>query len=120
MKKTLAVVLFGALAVMGCDSKTANAQNPESITVGNPGSSNIMMIEEGIMVTTPAAQPNNNAATTDWSQEGNVDVAPAPNNAPVPATMPQPNNNMDSVNVNVLETMSPDSSSYQMNESVTE
>lgn len=119
MNKSLAVVLLASLAVMGCDSKTANAQNPESVTVGNPGSSNLVVIEEGYEVVAPVPV---NAQTPDWSQEGNVEVAPLPDNnaAPAASSVPaSPNNNGNvTVDESVAETATPDSVTYDVNESV--
>lgn len=118
MKKSLATILLGTLALMGCDSRNANAQNPESVNVGNPGSANMLVIEEGYEVVAPAV--NNSAQSADWSQEGNVDVAPLPANNPAPATSATPQGNKGNVTVDetVLESSTPNSVTYDVNESV--
>ena len=47
MKKTLAMLGVSALALMGCDSRDANAQSQVSADVGNADSSNMLIVEEG-------------------------------------------------------------------------
>lgn len=120
MKKSLAMVLLGTLALMGCDSRNANAQNPESVNVGNPGSANMVVIEEGYEVVAPVPAVNNAAQSADWSQEGNVDVAPLPANNSVPAASAAPQGNKGNVTVDetVLESSTPNSVTYDVNESV--
>lgn len=54
MKKTLALLSVSALALMGCDSQNANAQTQVSSDVGNPDSANILVVEEGYEVISPA------------------------------------------------------------------
>lgn len=85
MKKTIAMLSLGALALAGCDAGSANAQN-SSTAVGNPDSANIMVLEQGyeVVAPMPAANPQNDAnanqRAADWMNEGNVEVAPQPNN----------------------------------------
>ena len=55
MKKTLAMLGVSALALMGCDSRDANAQSQVSADVGNADSANMLIVEEGYEVVTPAA-----------------------------------------------------------------
>lgn len=85
MKKTIAMLSLGALALAGCDAGNANAQN-SSTAVGNPDSANIMVLEQGyeVVAPAPAANPQNdmnaNQRAADWMNEGNVEVAPQPDN----------------------------------------
>ena len=46
MKKAIAMLSLGALALSGSDAGNANAQN-SSTAVGNPDSANILGLEQG-------------------------------------------------------------------------
>lgn len=115
MKKTLMLALFGVAAVSGYHFQTANAQNAASVNVGNPDSANMLIIEEGVAVVPSAPQTDGNQGTPDWSQEGNVEVAPLPENQPQP---------QDAGNVTVDETVSesvtPDSAVVDVDESLSQ
>lgn len=111
MKKILAVLALGGFALMGCDSKDVNAQTTTTTDVGNPDSANVLIIEEGYQAVIPA---NANNPQPDWSQEGNVEVAPLPENSPAP----MPTANGMSVDESVMESSSPNSATYEMNESI--
>ena len=50
MKKTLAMLGVSALALMGCDSRDANAQSQVSADVGNADSANMLIVEEAGMM----------------------------------------------------------------------
>lgn len=119
MKKLIALAVLGSLSLMGCDSQDANAQTTTT-NVGNPDSANVLIIEEGYQAIIPVDANNPNPpAQPDWSQEGNVDVAPAPENAPAPANPPAPASSAGiSVDESVMETSSPNSATYEMNETV--
>lgn len=128
MNKVLAVLGVSALALMGCDSRDANAQSQVSADVGNPDSVNVLTVQEGYEVITPAGPADNMVA--DPGNPG-VQVAPAGNNADMPnvsnpnnlpagnAVAPvRGNNNSAVVNENVSEAVSPDGVVYQVDETV--
>lgn len=59
----------------GCDSRDANAQSQVSADVGNTDSSNMLIVEEGYEVVTPAASGNAvpaNAAPAGGNMNGNA------------------------------------------------
>lgn len=139
MKKLIALAALSSLALMGCDAQDANAQATQSASVGNPGSANVLIVEEGYEVVAPAPNSVNSASSSsqsaDWSQEGNVDVAPLPSSQQPAAAAGNNNNasgrndgaaaapgtdNSGTVNVDesILETTSPNSAVYQVDESV--
>lgn len=117
MKKTLVLALLAAAAVSGYHFQTANAQNVASVNVGNPDSANVLIMEEGVAVVTPAAQNDVNATTPDWTQEGNVEVAPLPENQPQPQT-PDENSGDVVVDESVTEAVTPDSDIVDVNATV--
>lgn len=116
MKKLLALLTVSAFMLIGCDSKNANAQTQVSANVGNPDSANMLIVQEGLAVVTPnaqnIAQPN---AMQPLAGEAGVDVAPA-NIPSAPVTTPAPMQN--SANIAVDETISPNTSVYQIDETV--
>ena len=72
------LLLFAFLAVAGCDVKAQNEGTP----VGNPDSNNLIILEQNYEAIAPVMAPQ--PATQqqpDWSQDGNVEVAPAPDNS---------------------------------------
>ncbi len=85
MKKIITLLSLGVLALAGCDAGNANAQN-STTSVGNPESENIMVLEQGYEVVAPSPASNvqndmnANQRTADWTNEGNVEVAPQPAN----------------------------------------
>lgn len=93
-------LFLSALALAVCAGNTdALAQN-ENTVVGNPGSENIMMIEEGYIVSTPAPSAVQNPS--------------APVQAAQPVNQSQPefqptSNNGATVLENITETSTPDS-----------
>lgn len=88
MKKILGLITIAALALMGCDSKQAHAQNSVSGEVGTPDSANMLIIEQGYeAVTVPAPNDGN---MQPLPGDPGVDVEPAPN-----AAQPAPNKNSD-------------------------
>ena len=132
MKKTLALLSVSALALMGCDSQNANAQTQVSSDVGNPDSANILVVEEGYEVISPApaAPVNQNNDMKPLPGDPGVDVAPA--DIPAPAAVnnsgqlpagqtvaPMQNNpNNGTVDETVTETTSPTVSTYEVDESI--
>lgn len=80
MKKILALLLVAAAGFVGY---RAYAQN-EGITVGNPDSDNLLMVEEGYAVVTPEADP---AVSSDTVMEG---VNMQPQNDVIAAPVPSP------------------------------
>lgn len=139
MKKFFALAALSSLALMGCDAQDANAQATQSASVGNPDSANVLIVEEGYEVVAPATGSVNYASpaqSADWSQEGNVDVAPLPVNGQQPAAAAGNNHNaatgnntaapaagtatQGTVNVDesVLETATPNSATYQVDETI--
>lgn len=124
MKKLLALAAVSALALMGCDSKDANAQASQTASVGNPDSANVLIIEEGYEVVAPASGSVNSASSNtqspDWSQEGNVEVAPLPDNQQ-PASPAGNNNNAAGGNNGAAPAANAaDSGTVNVDESVTE
>ena len=124
MKKLLSLAMVGTLALMGCDSQTANAQTT-STSVGNPDSQNVLVIEEGYQAVIPveAGTVNpNDASTTDWSKEGNVEVAQQPETQPsAPASSGQtsaPASSNPSTSMTVDESVLETPTAVEVDESV--
>ncbi len=124
MKKLLALAAVSALALMGCDSKDANAQASQTASVGNPDSANVLIIEEGYEVVAPASgsvnSASSNAQSPDWSQEGNVDVAPLPDNQQPAAPAGNNNNAASGNNGTSPAANAADSGTVNVDESITE
>lgn len=112
MKKTLALLVTSAFVLMGCDSQTANAQSQVSADVGDSDSANIMVIQEGYEVIEPASQPN---GMEPLPGDPGVEVAPA-DIPSAPVTTPAPVQNTD--NITVDETVTPNTSTYEVDETV--
>ena len=122
MKKTLAVLSISALALMGCDSRDANAQSQVSADVGNADSANMLVVEEGYQVVTPT-----NNMMPDPGNPG-VEVAPAGNGATSGAAVSTPGNMQSSgssvpaqenvVNETITEAVSPDGVAYEIDQTV--
>lgn len=110
MKKTIALLTVSVMALMGCDSKNANAQSQVSADVGNPDSANIMVIQEGYEVITQNPQPSGMEAMPG---DAGVEVAPAGANV-APSAYPNGINVDETIN----ETVSPDASMYEVDESI--
>lgn len=124
MKKLLALAAVSALALMGCDSKDANAQASQTASVGNPDSANVLIIEEGYEVVAPASgsvnSASSNAQSPDWSQEGKVDVAPLPDNQQPAAPAGNNNNAASGNNGTSPAANAADSGTVNVDESITE
>lgn len=103
MKKTLAMLGVSALALMGCDSRDANAQSQVSADVGNADSANMLIVEEGYEVVTPAA--SGNAVPANAAPSGGSQATPAQGNGTV-------------VNETVTEAVSPDGVAYEVDQTV--
>ena len=58
MKKIIGLLALSALTLMGCDYKSAHAQNPVSAEVGTPDSPDILIIEQGGAVVQGPVNPN--------------------------------------------------------------
>ena len=116
MKKTLAMLGVSALALMGCDSRDANAQSQVSADVGNADSANMLIVEEGYEVVTPAASGNAvpaNAAPAGGNMNGNAVVSTPDNmSGGSQATPAQGNGTV------VNETVSPDGVAYEVDQTV--
>lgn len=97
MKKTLAMLGVSALALMGCDSRDANAQSQVSADVGNAVPANAA----------PAGgNMNGNAAvSTPDNMSGGSQATPAQGNGTV-------------VNETVTEAVSPDGVVYEVDQTV--
>lgn len=80
MLKEISILAVAALALAGCDSKSANAQNTGTV-VGNPDSSNVLIMEEGYEAVVVPAQNGNAVGNPNYSGQA--------------ATNPQNNNNND-------------------------
>jgi len=85
MKKGLMALGVSALALMGCDSRSANAQvNQMSADVGSPQGANTLIIKEGYTVVDPVqpVAPAGSAVMDNQMQplpgDPGVDVAPLP------------------------------------------
>ncbi len=97
MKKLMMALSVSVLALMGCDSRNANAQaNQVSADVGSPQGTNTLIIQEGYTVVDPVqpVAPSGAAASENAMQplpgDPGVDVAPLPEgNQPQPQTQPQ-------------------------------
>lgn len=73
MKKIIGLIALSALTLMGCDYKSAHAQNPVSAEVGTPDSANLLIIEQGEAVVQDA-NPNTDMQTLPGNP--GVDVEP--------------------------------------------
>lgn len=71
MKKMIPLLGFAALALMGCDAKADNQNQAE---VGNPGSANMVIVEEGYVVETA---PAGGSAAPAQNQNTQQPAAPA-------------------------------------------
>ena len=80
MLKEISILAVAVLALAGCDSKSANAQNTGTV-VGNPDSSNVLIMEEGYEAVVVPAQNGNAVGNQNYSEQA--------------ATNPQNNNNND-------------------------
>lgn len=85
MKKIMMALSVSVLALMGCDSRDANAQaNQVSADVGSPQGTNTLIIQEGYTVVDPIqpVAPSGAAASENAMQplpgDPGVDVAPLP------------------------------------------
>lgn len=114
MIRTIALLGISALALLGCDSKDANAQSQVSADVGNPDSANILVIEEGYEVITPAVPSD--GMVPDPGNPG-VEVAPA-NDMPAAPTQENMGTQGVTVDESVDETLTPNSATYEVDESV--
>ncbi len=80
MLKEISILAVAVMALAGCDSKSANAQNTGTV-VGNPDSSNVLIMEEGYEAVVVPAQNGNAVGNPNYSGQA--------------ATNPQNNNNND-------------------------
>ena len=127
MKKTIAMLSLGALALAGCDAGSANAQS-SSTAVGNPDSANVMILEQGYEVVAPVPASdtqndmNSNQRAADWMDEGNVEVAPQPDNTA--GNNASGNNAADNAPVNIQEdavgVVTPDAAAFEAEETVSQ
>ena len=120
MKKTLAMLGVSALALMGCDSRDANAQSQVSADVGNADSANMLIVEEGYEVVTPAASGNavpTNAAPAGGNMNGNAAVS-TPELPGCHRTYYPAQGNGTVVNETVTEAVSPDGVAYEVDQTV--
>ncbi len=122
MKKIFALAALGGLAAFSCGIDGVMAQATQSATVGNPGSANMLIIEEGYEAVAPAAGTVNSASpqSADWSKEGNVEVAPLSGaEQPSPAAVDN-NNAAGGSNGTAAAPAAADSGTVNVDESVTE
>lgn len=108
---------LGAMALVGI-SNAALAQSTESVAVGTQDSANALIIQQDYQAVLPAPTPNeNDASTTDWSQEGNVDVAPMPTPG---VAAPASSNSSSSVTINeeIIDNNGLTDSEMQIDESI--
>lgn len=120
MKKTLAMLGVSALALMGCDSHDANAQSQVSADVGNADSANMLIVEEGYEVVTPAASGNAvpaNAVPAGGNMNGNAAVS-TPDNMSGGSQATPAQGNGTVVNETVTEAVSPDGVAYEVDQTV--
>ena len=115
MKKTLAMLGVSALALMGCDSRDANAQSQVSADVGNADSANMLIVEEGYEVVTPAA--SGNAVPAGGNMNGNA-VVSTPDNMSGGSQATPAQGNGTVVNETVTEAVSPDGVAYEVDQTV--
>lgn len=104
----------------GCDSRDANAQSQVSADVGNTDSSNMLIVEEGYEVVTPAASGNAvpaNAAPAGGNMNGNAAVS-TPDNMSGGSQATPAQGNGTVVNETVTEAVSPDGVVYEVDQTV--
>lgn len=100
MLKEISILAAAVLALSGCDSKNANAQNTGT-AVGNPDSANVLIMEEGYeAVAVPLQNGNQNS-----SAQAPANAAPQNNNSNTPATADN-TTNTNAGTVTVDETIS--------------
>lgn len=95
MKKIIGILALSALTIMGCNYKSAHAQNTVSSEVGTPDSANVLIIEQGEAVVQGPANPNADMQALPGNP--GVDVEP------VPATTPDMQPSMEDITID--ETM---------------
>lgn len=100
MKKIIGLLALSALTLMGCDYKSAHAQNPVSAEVGTPDSTNLLIIDQGEALIQGPSDPN--ADMKALPGNSGVDVEP------VPATTPDMQPSMDNVTVDETITQEED------------
>lgn len=113
MNKFFVLTALCCLALTGCDAQNANAQASQTAQVGNPDSANVMIIEEEYEI----LPLDNNSQSEDWSKEGNVEVAPLPEQS-APSNTDNKNPSMADVNENIAETITPNTVDVKINEVV--
>lgn len=104
----------------GCDSRDANAQSQVSADVGNADSANMLIVEEGYEVVTPAASGNAvpaNAAPAGGNMNGNAAVS-TPDNMSGGSQATPAQGNGTVVNETVTEAVSPDGVAYEVDQTV--
>lgn len=85
MLKEISILAVAVLALAGCDSKSANAQNTGTV-VGNPDSSNILIMEEGYKAVVVPAQDGNAVSNPPYSEQAAANQQNNSNNNDTPAT----------------------------------
>lgn len=79
MKKLISLLSLSALVLMGCDAKA----DSQSASVGNPDSSNMLIIQEGYEIVAPVPAENMPAAPdTDYSGNGKANIEPVNTSTP--------------------------------------
>ena len=120
MKKTLAILGISAMALMGYSAHEANAQSQVSADVGNADSANMLIVEEGYAVVTPASSENvvpANTAPTGDNMSGNATVSVPNNMQNNTGNIPAQENNTQ-VNETITEAVSPDGVAYEIDQTV--
>ena len=85
MKKLITLLSLSALALMGCDAKA----DSQSANVGNPDSSNMLIIQEGYEVVAPVPTESMPAAPAVNNSGDGASTQPVNTSTP-PQLQPQP------------------------------
>lgn len=101
MLKEISILAAAVLALSGCDSKNANAQN-SGTAVGNPDSANVLIMEEGYEAVAVPVQNGNQDSSAQTPASGTPQNK---NNNDTPATADN-TANADAGTVTVDETIS--------------
>lgn len=111
MKKIVYLAAFSTLALMGCDAK---ADSQEAV-VGNPGSANTMILEQGYIVETNKPVNTPAVPAPDMNAPANNQMQP---NVTPPAPMQPGTAEGAAIIDTVTETQTPGTISFEEDEAV--
>lgn len=122
MLKEISILAVAVLALAGCDSKSANAQNTGTV-VGNPDSSNVLIMEEGYKAAVVPAQNGNAVGNPHYSEQAAANSQNNNNNDTPAAANNSANANAGTVSVDETVTGVTDGNGngiYEVDETVSD